>query len=97
MNYYIHNGTIHETEAELEYERLTDDQIARYLDGNENTIGYVLNGVASDACGLSCEQLQEMIYKNYEFVETKNLTPAGAVQLKEWCDAGIPYAIENFL
>lgn len=95
MNYYIHNGIIHITEATLDYNQLNDNQIEFYL-SNPNASEYeIINCKLNEEFVQSNEDKIETLSFNYAEVERQNLTPAGLLLLKQYADNGIQKAIDN--
>lgn len=95
MNYYIHNSYIHITEAELDYNNLTSEQINFFLENKNASVSEILNCKLNKSYTPTKEELIEILSNNYANVERKNLTGAGAVQLKEWAECGNQFAIDN--
>lgn len=99
MNYYIKNNKIYITEAnlgcEMGFYQMTVEQALFYETNSSATIDEIINcklGVEPKNI-VSKEELEFEIYAKYEKAETNNLTPAGAIQLAEWCQMGLPKAL----
>ena len=94
MNYYKINNKVVNTEADLfatngfEPLSLTTDQIAFWETYPNAFYDEVIAMQLTQVPQPTKEQITDQIYKNYEAAETSNLTPAGAIQLSEWCLAG---------
>ena len=94
MNYYNINGNIEHTDVDLSIKTrfialdLTEEQIA-YMESSQSTSyeDVIRLGVYPQHV-VTAEELINQIYITYEKAETSNLTPAGAIQLAEWCGAG---------
>ncbi len=98
MNYYHKLGKIYITEAELNYDALTENQIQFYLD---NKVGYD-NGTVSVSEILNCkfnepvevplQQLVDMTTENYSKCEFNNIGASGAIKTNEYAKFGCQLA-----
>ena len=99
MNYYIKNNKIYITEAnlgcEMGFYQMTVEQALFYETNRDASITEIINCKLDVEIKntISKEELEFEIYTKYEKAETNNLTPAGAIQLAEWCQMGLSKAL----
>ena len=94
MYYYNIKGNIEQFETDLfninglVFLNLTEEQIA-YMESSQSTSyeDVIRLGIYPQHV-VTAEELINQIYSTYEKAETSNLTPAGAIQLAEWCGSG---------
>ena len=103
MNYYIHKNKIvitnddkslsHRVSVDFNdnyecYITLNDEQISYYLNNPELSGKEIYYQTINPIVLPNITELINTIYRNYELTETSNITPAGAIQLFEWCMGG---------
>lgn len=92
MNYYHKQGKIYVTEAELNYDSLTENQIQFYLENPTAKVNEVLNCKFDDPVEMPLQMLVDMTTENYSKCEFNNIGASGAIKTNEYAKFGCQLA-----
>ena len=103
MNYYINKNKVKTSEDDLSlvykmsvdfndsyecYVKLNEEQITFYLSNPNLSTKEIFLMKINPVTPPDINNMITLVYRNYERVETSNITPVGAIQLLEWCMQG---------
>lgn len=97
LNYYHNGGIILVTEANLECERLNNQQIIFYENNPNASVEEILNCKEDVPSEMSLYDLKEIVYQNYANCEALNTGASGTLKIAQFAESGCESAISNVI
>ena len=95
LNYYYNDGMVLATEATLDYNPLSEEQIFFYKNNANASLGEILKCRVNVPFEATLYNLKEIVYKAYADCEAFNTGASGTLKIAQFAEYGCSYALAN--